>query len=203
MEEWRIIEGFDNYMVSNYGQVKSIKDRGVVRDKILSCAHRPDGYISVVLYKNGKKHIKTVHRLVAQAFIENTNNYEMVNHKDENRSNNHVENLEWCTRSYNQIYSMKLHPERKKVFGDNFVKNGKNTSGFTVKGYAHSNFEAIVQKTKDGVFIKKYDNAVQAGKELGFASGNIYQAAKRNRDGTKIRKRHSKCTSYGYVWEFE
>jgi hypothetical protein len=203
MEEWRTIEGFENYMVSNFGRVKSIRYKNIEREKILSQFKRSDGYMSVGMCINGRNYHKTVHRLVAKAFIDNPDGLEMVNHKDENRSNNSVDNLEWCTRSYNQIYSINIHPERKKKFGNNFIKEGKNSSSRIVKGLAHSNFEPIIQKTKNGDFIKRYDNAAQAGKELGFFSGNIYQAAKRNKDGTKIRKRHSKCTSYGFVWEFE
>lgn len=204
MEEvWKDVAGYEGYyMVSSLGRIKSLRFRHIKREKIMIPNLRPDGYMAIGLSKNGVTKTKTVHRLVASAFLENPNNLEMINHKDENRSNNAVSNLEWCSRSYNQLYSLSLHPERNTVFGDNF-KKGSKTSSFVVKGIAHKNFEPIIQSTKDGRFIKRYDNAAHAGKVLGKASGNIYRAATRNKTGTKVRKHHHKCTAYGYVWEFE
>lgn len=204
MEEvWKDVVGYEGYyMVSNLGRIKSMRFRHIKREKIMLPNLRPDGYMAIGLSKNGVTKTKTVHRLVASAFLENPNNLEMINHKDENRSNNAVSNLEWCSRSYNQIYSINLHPERKNVFGDNF-KKGIKSSSFVVKGEAHKHFESIIQSTKDGCFVKRYENAAVAGNELGKPSWNIYMAAVRNKNTPKIRKRHTKCTAYGYVWEFE
>lgn len=70
------------------------------------------GYYQVTLIKDGKKKHYRVHRLVASAFLENPFNYTDVNHKDENKTNNHVDNLEWCTRKYNNNYGTK--PERTR-----------------------------------------------------------------------------------------
>ena len=64
-----------------------------------------DGYYTIKLWKNGKGYFKRVNRLVAQAFIPNPNNYECVNHKNEVRQDNRVENLEWCSIGYNNRYS--------------------------------------------------------------------------------------------------
>ena len=99
MEEvWKDITGYEGlYQVSNFGNIK--------RDgKNLSPGLGGNGYYLVVLSKNGKTKSATVHRLVASAFIPNPNNYPYVNHKDETRTNNHVDNLEWCTPRYNAIY---------------------------------------------------------------------------------------------------
>ena len=99
-EEWRDIKGYEEkYQVSNLGRVKSLKDRyGNYREKILKYSKNNRGYLTVSLCKNSKVKLFTVHRLVAQAFIENSNNYPEVNHKDENKENNRVDNLEWCDK---------------------------------------------------------------------------------------------------------
>lgn len=105
MEVWKPIKDFNGYEVSNTGQVRSTNYRGKGVTRILKTS--PDkmtGYMKVALIKDGKTKPKTVHRLVADAFIENPNNYPCVNHKDEDKTNNHVTNLEWCTHKYNANY---------------------------------------------------------------------------------------------------
>ncbi|AQS10599.1 NUMOD4 motif protein [Clostridium saccharobutylicum] len=102
MEEmWKDIKGYKGlYKVSNLGRVKNIK-----RNKLLKLQLQKDGYLRVGLYdKNVNYSTKKVHRLVAEVFISNPNNYKCVNHKDENKSNNNADNLEWCTHHYNNSY---------------------------------------------------------------------------------------------------
>lgn len=112
-EIWKPIKDYDGlYEVSNYGRVKSLKRNvrantcgiRVLPEKILSACKSSCGYKLVVLCENGKHHSINVHRLVAEAFIPNPNNYKEVNHKDEDKTNNKVENLEWCDRKYNANY---------------------------------------------------------------------------------------------------
>ena len=106
-EEWRDIKGYESlYQVSNLGRIKSLKNnRDNYREKILKVVQRgKHGYLGIGLHKNGKSKSFYIHRLVAEAFIPNPNNYKEVNHKDENKQNNRVENLEWCTREYNNRY---------------------------------------------------------------------------------------------------
>ena len=105
-EEWRDIEGYEGlYQISNLGRVRSLNCRGH-KGCIGILTPRLDGkgYEMVALYKEGKARNIKVHRLVAQAFIPNPNNYPQVNHKDENKTNNDVKNLEWCTNEYNHNY---------------------------------------------------------------------------------------------------
>ena len=98
MEEvWKPIEGFDGYGISNFGRVKGTR-------KMLNPSGGTTGYKHVTLFKNGARHTKLVHRLVAEAFIPNPNNYPNVNHLDENRGNNVVDNLEWCSQKENINY---------------------------------------------------------------------------------------------------
>ena len=112
MEEWRDIEGYEGlYQVSNYGRVKSL-ERNVttgfgdrhIKEKIIILNQLPNGYLYYCLSKNNKKKGFYIHRLVAETFIPNPNNLPEVNHKDEDKTNNCIENLEWCDRSYNINY---------------------------------------------------------------------------------------------------
>lgn len=98
------------YMVSNLGRVKNIETGKVLRTKL-----RKNGYKDVMLCFDGERKTFLVHRLVAQAFLENPNGYEYVNHKDECKSNNNVSNLEWCTASYNVKYGMGAKARNSKV----------------------------------------------------------------------------------------
>ena len=97
-EEWKDIEGYEGlYQVSSLGRVKSLKDNNdKSREKILKQGKMKNGYLKVNLWKNEKVKQYYVHRLVANAFIENPSSLPWVNHKDENPSNNRVNNLEWC-----------------------------------------------------------------------------------------------------------
>lgn len=113
MEEiWKNIKGYEGkYQISNLGRVKSIEREYIVgngiyhrRERILKQIYDRDKYLRVCLCKNNTKRNYFVHRLVAQAFIPNSNNLPQVNHKNENKSDNSIENLEWCTQIYNVNY---------------------------------------------------------------------------------------------------
>lgn len=103
--KWKDIEGFEGlYTISNTGLIKSYLFK-VPRPLKPSLAR---GYKKVTLSLNGKLFYETVHRLVAQAFIQNPENKPCVNHKDGNKLNNHVNNLEWCTHQENHIHAFKI-----------------------------------------------------------------------------------------------
>ena len=111
-EIWRDIKDYEgHYQVSNWGRVKSIK---FGKEKILKLIKDKDGYLQVTLCKNNIKKVYKVHRLVAEAFIDNTDKLPQVNHKDENKLNNNVENLEWCDRLYNVRYGTGIERRSKK-----------------------------------------------------------------------------------------
>lgn len=127
-EQWKPIIGYEGYYeVSDLGRVRSI-DRIVgrrhCRGRVRKLTVDNNGhYLKVQLCRDGVIETKQVHRLVAEAFVVNPNDYPQVNHKDENKRNNTVDNLEWCTHTYNMNYGSKPG----KTTGEN-NKNHKLTS---------------------------------------------------------------------------
>lgn len=100
-EDWKDIVGYEGrYQISNFGRVKSLNSGRMIYLEL-----NPQGYQVVMLHKSGTRRKHPVHRLVAEAFIANPNHYRVVHHKDSNRSNNLVGNLEWCTQSMNVKYA--------------------------------------------------------------------------------------------------
>lgn len=121
-EIWKSIVGYENiYSVSNLGNVK--RESGIVlrsdgrkrtiKEKVLKLGLNPNGYPCVQLCKDGEVKMFTVHRLVAVAFIENPNNYNVVNHLDSNPQNNCYQNLEWTTMKGNTSHSIKYGSFKK------------------------------------------------------------------------------------------
>lgn len=101
-EEIRDVEGYEGiYAVTSYGRVWSYR-----RNKFLKPTNNGKGYLGVALSVNGKPKTQKVHRLVAQAFLANPDGLPQVNHKDKDRHNNCISNLEWCDNQYNVIYSI-------------------------------------------------------------------------------------------------
>ena len=128
-ERWKDVKGFEGmYQISDRGRVKSL-DRHVrgrynkkqfKKGKVIKPNIKPDGYYEYVLHKNKKSQHFYAHRLVAQAFIPNPNNYPCVNHIDEIKNHNEVLNLEWCTAMQNNHYRDRI----KRIKDSNIRSNG-------------------------------------------------------------------------------
>jgi hypothetical protein len=116
MEEFKIIKDYTNYSVSNYGNVKN-NDTG----KILKQSNT-NGYTQVSLRKNGKGKLYRVHRLIALAFIPNPDNKPFVDHIDNNKSNNYIDNLRWCTNQENSCNRQLSSKNTSGYKGVNFYK---------------------------------------------------------------------------------
>lgn len=120
------IQGFDDYAITDKGEVISYKHNSKRKMKTF---YQKTGYENIKLCKNGETYHKAIHRLVAEAFIPNPNNYPEVNHIDRNIKNNNITNLEWCTRQYNLEQSYEtLGPTRNFVlcnlmYRDLFIKS--------------------------------------------------------------------------------
>ena len=124
MEEWKDIADYEGiYQVSNLGRVKSLGNNKSRQEKILKLQLHRTGYLLVKLCKEGKKRNYKVHRLVAQAFIPNPDNKSQVNHRDENKSNNKVENLEWMTCKENINHGTRTSRTCKPICGINIKTN--------------------------------------------------------------------------------
>lgn len=117
---WKIIEHFNNYSVSQIGQIKNNKT-----GKILSPSISPNGYLKVILRKNNISYTRSIHRLVAEAFVSNSENKETVNHIDGNKLNNTYSNLEWL--SYRKNMEHAITTGLRKDLGEG-SKNAKLTT---------------------------------------------------------------------------
>ena len=171
---WKEIKGYEGrYLISSSGDVISLNYRGTKLAKLLTWKINNRGYAWVDLRKNGIKEQKLIHRLVAEAFIDNPEGFELVNHKDENPLNNDVDNLEWCDASYNARYSRGRHPERE---------NRRNSKYMEI---------AVIQLDKDGNVIKEWENARTIFLETGMDDRSIREVCRGNR--------HS---AYGYLWRY-
>jgi hypothetical protein len=156
-ELWKDIPEYEGYYrVSNFGNVKSLDrmshDGKRLKGIILSFGKTKAGYRQICLCKNGKTKWMMIHRIVAAVFIPNTNNYPEVNHIDENKGNNHVSNLEWCTRDYNNRYSNVY----KKGLVASIRKTGKRVVQF-----------------KNGEFIQEFSSMREAERLTGIQHESI------------------------------
>jgi len=150
-EEWKDIKDYEGlYQVSNLGRIKSLgryknnwSKKQWVEERILKQRLANTGYYMVVLSKNGKVKGFLVHRLVAETFIPNPENKPQVNHKDENKLNNHIENLEFCTRKYNCNYGTKMERQKEKL-GKSVIQYDRNMTCINI----YSSITKASQTTK-------------------------------------------------------
>ncbi len=168
-EIWKPIDGYGGkYEVSSYGRIKSYaQDR--VNGKIKTGNRTHKGYLSILLYdEHGNKKWYPVHRLVASAFLENPDCLEQVNHKDEDKKNNRVENLEWCNNDYNNHYGTRLSRASESN------RCCKTTS-------------RKVYSVDDNGQVRHYDSIGEAERQTGMSHCNIVRALKgrRKRCGDK------------------
>jgi len=166
---WMPIAGYeDSYEVSSDGQVRGI-DRVVkrppskrrVKGVVLKPHMSNSGYQFVLLRKDGKQSPFYIHRLVAQAFVENPNHHNTVNHKDENKLNNQASNLEWCSHGYNMAYA---GGSKRRV--RNLVKP--------------------VLISKDGALVKRCESIHEAASYLGVDASCISRCCRHIKGQTRI-----------------
>ena len=147
MEEWRAVPGYEGlYEVSNIGNVRNVR-----KNTLLRLTKTNNGYIRVGLCKNGIKTGLRVHRLVAQAFIPNPNNLPQVNHKNEDKSDNSVDNLEWCDQAYNNLYGTRLEKSINTKIKNGYVNEenvGLSREEY-MKKYYQEHKKELCEKSKE------------------------------------------------------
>ena len=176
-EIWQDIAGYEGlYKVSNLGRVKSLNYRRTGKERILIPIKKNNGYLYVTLSKNSIQKPHYVHRLVSQSFIENPYNFPQVNHIDEDKTNNKVSNLEWCSVEYNNKYGT------------------RNERALETRKLRKSKFapKEVLQFTKDGKFVNEYYSTNEAWRCTLISQGNISACCK----GTRIH-------AGGYIWKYK
>ena len=201
-EQWKDIIGYEGlYQISNYGRVKSLNYHRSGKEQILK-PHLwgKKKYFIIGLYKDGKCHQITIHRLVAQSFLDNPKNLPCVNHKDENPQNNFIwvnengsvdldkSNLEWCDIAYNNNYGTRIERISKAN-----INNQKNSKEINQYFFDDSNpLKKLRTWVSEKDLIKTWTSARQIQRELGYNQQVISQCC--------LGKRK---TAYGFIWRFK
>lgn len=170
---WLPVLGFEGvYEVSSLGQVRNQKGeilkQGIKRTPC-TC------YKVVHLWKDGAYYTKYVHRLIAEAFIPNPNNLPMINHKDEDGTNNLISNLEWCTREYNVNYGTAKERRAKKIRGRESEKR-----------------KPVLQYDLDGKLVARHNSVADAANSVGCSTNDISKVCLGQRK-----------TAKGFVWKHD
>lgn len=185
-EIWKDIVGYeDKYQVSSLGRVKSLANDKSRKEKILRQGKNDkNGYLQVNLCKEGKMKTCTVHRLVGNAFIDNPNNFRCFNHKNEDKTDNRVENLEPCDHQYNLNYK---NAQARRVASIDWKSVGRKN--------AEKLSRQVYQYSLDGTLVATWDSTAEAGRN-GFRCGNVSACCnnKFNREGNNIYK--------GFLWSY-
>ena len=149
-----IIDYRGKYQVSNLGNIKSLNYNHEGFEKIIAYKVEKNGYARVGLFDGFRQRLFSIHRLVATLFLPNPNNFPQVNHIDENKLNNSVDNLEWCSCKYNINYGHTL---------DNISR-------------------AVIQYSPGGLILKKYKSIRQAARELGVCNSWLGKCIREQRE---------------------
>lgn len=188
-EVWKPIENYEGYYeISNTGKIKSLERKANTKNSSSRKVNSRDikltnngMYYVVGLAKSGRTRQHYVHRLVAQAFIPNPENLKFVNHKDGDKLNNKVDNLEWCTIEYNNRHAFKN--------GLIKIAKGRENKMFGRYGKNANKSKPVYQYDLDYNFIKKWDCQRDVQRELGFSEKSISNCVLGNQK-----------TAYGYIW---
>lgn len=186
MEEWRNIKGYEGlYEVSNQGRIRSLVRKVTYKDgrvyfyksKVLKPSKDRYGYYFVNLCKEGKRTPKSIHRLIAEAFIPNPENKRDIDHINTIRTDNRIENLRWATRSENCL---------------NPITNERQ------KNSQHST--PVAQYSLEGELIAVYRSIKEAARQTGCSHGNIYNCCNGGfyYKGKWINVKQCK----GYIWKY-
>ena len=193
-----------------YGITKDGKIYNLKYKRFLKAASDKDGYLRINLSKNGQKVSYRVHRLVALTYIPNPNNYPIINHKDENKQNNNVSNLEWCTHKYNTNYGTAIQRQSEKLKGRKFTEEHIKRLSESHKGYKPSE-ETRNKISKANKGKRMSENNHNSKKIICIESGRVFDCISDALEFMGKDRRNSaigEClkgrtrTAYGYHWEY-
>ena len=195
MEEiWKTIEGYEKYQISNYGNVRHLDFHRQRYCNTIKQNKKPNGYKRVILSKEGITRSLYVHRLVASAFIPNQENKRCVNHKDGNRENNRVDNLEWVTHSENSIHSYRVLGYKMSLETITKIQKKRSQSykmsEETKRKIGIKNREHSCKKVLCIELGKEFSSAAKASEWLGLTKKTVCKACRCNE------------TSGGYHWKY-
>lgn len=183
MTQVAVISDFPSYLVSDEGDVFSAdyNHTGEMRKLAPKTSGKPNDYLRIGLFKNRVRHYLLIHRLVAEAFIPNPDGLPEVNHKNGDKTDNRVENLEWVTHSGNMLHSYKH-------------LNHKLPPGWKGKFGKDHNSSRIIQQIKDGEVIAEYYGAPEARRLTGVHEQSIYDICNHKKGRHKAG---------GYLWRYK
>lgn len=175
VEIWKDVLGYEGfYQVSNKGNIYSVARKDALGRKIggrtLKPRYHKDGYLQVILCKNGIRKNKLIHRLVLETFVENPNNLPEVNHKDENKINNGLSNLEWCDTSYNNN-----HGTRNRRIGQTKSKKVRAVNVKTGEFITFNSAKEAISKGYSRVLYQACRGAYDDGKGNLLGDGHTYK----------------------------
>lgn len=164
-EVWKPVPGYEGlYEVSDAGQVRRISTGRIIKPKV-----EKNGYVRVHLSNKTAESI-LLHRIVAKAFVDNPNGFKTVNHIDEDKQNNCASNLEWCDMSYQNSYGKGAESRNK------------------------AKERPVLQYTKEGQFIRRYESIKQAGESLKIPVQNIWK---------NLNRYQRQKSVHGFVFNYE
>jgi len=170
---WKQVSGYENvYEINEFGDL-----RRCGCEKLIKKLNRKDGYLQYVLSKDGIRKSRKIHRLVADAFVENPNNYNVVNHIDGNKTNNYYKNLEWCTYSHNNTHAWE----------NNLNHNTEKQRNSAKESVKHAQIVAW-EKRKKRVICNEtgavYNSIKECANELNLQNSKISDVCKGKRNHT-------------------
>lgn len=185
VEIWKDIKDYEGlYQISDRGNVKSLNYNKTGKEKLLKKGKDDDGYLYVVLYFHGERKHHKIHRLMCKCFLENIENKEQVNHKNGIKSDNAIENLEWCTHTENQRHAWNTGL-KKALTGEKHPLYNKH-------GIDHTSSKEIDRYTKDNVYIDTFINAKIASQILNINYSCISMCCNGKRN-----------TAGGFIWKYK